>query len=123
MALTPHDTPDRRAVMRYPRTDTRTAVRAGRIRDSTPPRRRSRLVSAAVRAASAPARARGRDVREGISLVVIQRQLGHADLAITSRYLRRIVPKRLSGRESSRGLDADDAIRLEIRDEQGRLRR
>jgi site-specific recombinase XerD len=28
--------------------------------------------------------------REGISLVVIQRQLGHADLAITSRYLRGI---------------------------------
>ena len=28
--------------------------------------------------------------REGISLIVIQRQLGHADLAITSRYLRRI---------------------------------
>jgi len=26
--------------------------------------------------------------REGISLIVIQRQLGHADLAITSRYLR-----------------------------------
>ncbi|HEY2436653.1 MAG TPA: tyrosine-type recombinase/integrase [Solirubrobacteraceae bacterium] len=28
--------------------------------------------------------------REGISLLVIQRQLGHADLAITSRYLRGI---------------------------------
>ncbi|MGZ4287894.1 MAG: tyrosine-type recombinase/integrase [Solirubrobacteraceae bacterium] len=28
--------------------------------------------------------------REGISLIVIQRQLGHADLAITSRYLRGI---------------------------------
>jgi site-specific recombinase XerD len=28
--------------------------------------------------------------REGMSLIVIQRQLGHADLAITSRYLRRI---------------------------------
>ena len=28
--------------------------------------------------------------REGISLIVIQRQLGHADLAITSRYLRSI---------------------------------
>jgi len=28
--------------------------------------------------------------REGISLLVIQRQLGHADLAITSRYLREI---------------------------------
>jgi len=28
--------------------------------------------------------------REGISLIVIQRQLGHADLAITSRYLRAI---------------------------------
>jgi site-specific recombinase XerD len=28
--------------------------------------------------------------REGISLLVIQRQLGHADLAITSRYLRAI---------------------------------
>jgi site-specific recombinase XerD len=27
---------------------------------------------------------------EGISLIVIQRQLGHADLAITSRYLRGI---------------------------------
>ncbi len=28
--------------------------------------------------------------REGISVIVIQRQLGHADLAITSRYLRGI---------------------------------
>ena len=28
--------------------------------------------------------------REGISLIVIQRQLGHADLAITSSYLRSI---------------------------------
>ena len=28
--------------------------------------------------------------REGIPLIVIQRQLGHADLAITSRYLRGI---------------------------------
>jgi hypothetical protein len=28
--------------------------------------------------------------REGISLIVIQRELGHADLAITSRYLRGI---------------------------------
>ena len=28
--------------------------------------------------------------REGISLIVIQRQLGHADLAITSRYLQGI---------------------------------
>jgi site-specific recombinase XerD len=28
--------------------------------------------------------------REGISLIVIQRQLGHVDLAITSRYLRAI---------------------------------
>jgi integrase/recombinase XerD len=28
--------------------------------------------------------------REGISLIVIQRQLGHAGLAITSRYLRGI---------------------------------
>jgi site-specific recombinase XerD len=28
--------------------------------------------------------------REGISLMVIQRRLGHADLAITSRYLRAI---------------------------------
>ena len=28
--------------------------------------------------------------REGISIIVIQRQLGHADLAITSRYLRGI---------------------------------
>src|ERR1700758_3532170 len=28
--------------------------------------------------------------REGISLIVIQRQLGHADLTITSRYLRGI---------------------------------
>ena len=27
--------------------------------------------------------------REGISLIVIQRQLGHTDLAITSRYVRR----------------------------------
>ena len=34
--------------------------------------------------------------REGISLIVIQRQLGHADLAITSRYLRGIDNTELS---------------------------
>jgi site-specific recombinase XerD len=33
--------------------------------------------------------------REGISLIVIQRQLGHADLAITSRYLQGIDPSEI----------------------------
>ncbi len=45
---------------------------------------------AAIRAAPAPPRSRSRDVPRRISLVVIQRQLGHADPGITSSYLRGI---------------------------------
>jgi site-specific recombinase XerD len=51
-------------------------------------------VSAGVRRRFAPHQLRHAHAvemsREGISLIVIQRQLGHADLAITSRYLRGI---------------------------------
>ena len=51
-------------------------------------------VSAGVRRRFAPHQLRHAHAvemsREGISLLIIQRQLGHADLAITSRYLRGI---------------------------------
>lgn len=73
-------------VLRGPRS----AARARWDPRPTPPRRARRRCTPAVRAAPAAARARGRDVTRGNSLIVIQRQLGHAHLAITSRYLRGI---------------------------------
>ena len=53
---------------------------------ASPARRRA----AALRAAPAAPRARGRDGREGVPLIVIQRQLGHTNLGITSIYLQGI---------------------------------
>jgi hypothetical protein len=60
---------------------------------------------AAVRAS--PARARGRDGTEGAPLNVIQRQLGHANLGITSIYLQ--------GIDSSEIIDTTGARRLRPR--------
>jgi integrase len=51
----------------------------GRGRRSTP-----------LRAAPAPPRARLELAREGVPLVIIQRQLGHSNLGITSVYLQGI---------------------------------
>jgi integrase/recombinase XerD len=45
---------------------------------------------ATVRSTSAPARSRRRNGHEGVPLVVIQRQLGHSNLGITSVYLQGI---------------------------------
>jgi integrase len=49
-----------------------------------------RWCAPAVRAAPAPPRALSRWRREGVPLNVIQRQLGHANLGITSIYLQGI---------------------------------
>jgi hypothetical protein len=46
--------------------------------------------AAPLRAAPAPTRPRRRKAREGVPLIVIQRQLGHSDLGITSVYLQGI---------------------------------
>jgi integrase len=43
-----------------------------------------------IRTPSAPPRARRREAREGVPLIVIQRQLGHTNLGITSIYLQGI---------------------------------
>ena len=87
---TAHNIAARRAVLRPARSNTRTPVRAGRDPRSAPSRRRRgrcapRFAPHQLRHAHAVEMS-----REGISLIVIQRQLGHADLAITSRYLRGI---------------------------------
>ena len=66
------------------RTDTRPAVRASGVRKQL----HDAAVAAGVRRRFAPHQLRHAHAvemsREGISLIVIQRQLGHADLAITS---------------------------------------
>ena len=55
-----------------------------------PARRGASRRSPTLRAAPATARTRGRDGREGVPLIVIQRQLGHSNLGITSVYLQGI---------------------------------
>ena len=84
------DPAGRRAVLRPARADTRAAVRARR----DPRQLHHAAAAAGVRRRFAPHQLRHAHAvemsREGISLIVIQRQLGHADLAITSRYLRGI---------------------------------
>ncbi|WP_372517979.1 tyrosine-type recombinase/integrase [Solirubrobacter ginsenosidimutans] len=52
--------------------------------------------ASALHAAPAPPRPRARSVREGVPLNVIQRQLGHRNLGVTSIYLRGIDPTRSS---------------------------
>ena len=83
-------TAGRATVLRGARPDTRTAVRTSRC----PRAAASDRGSGWVRRRFAPHQLRHVHAvemsREGISLIVIQRQLGHADLAITSRYLRGI---------------------------------
>jgi site-specific recombinase XerD len=65
-------------------------VRARRDPRSAPSRRSGGCCSPSVRAAQLRHAHAVEMSREGISLIVIQRRLGHADLAITSRYLRAI---------------------------------
>ena len=60
-----------------------------------PLRRRSRRRETSVRAASAAPRARLELAREGVPLNIIQRQLGHTNLGITSIYLQGIDPEEI----------------------------
>jgi integrase len=64
-------------------------VTGRRATDAALPRRPCGCASA-IRAAPTPTRARVEMAREGVSLNVIQRQLGHANLGITSVYLQGI---------------------------------
>jgi hypothetical protein len=90
MARLPRLAASRGAVLHPARTDTRRTVRTGRrARPAAPHRPRSRGAPP-VCAPSTPPRTRRRDVPPGVPLLVIQRQLGHADLGITSAYLRGI---------------------------------
>jgi site-specific recombinase XerD len=78
------------AVLRAARPDSRTAVLSGRDPCAAAQRRghsrvRRRLAPHQLRHAHAVEMS-----REGVPLVVIQRQLGHADLGVTSVYLRGI---------------------------------
>ena len=82
--------PARRAAVRDPRTDSRTALGGLRRSQAAPPSRRS----AGVRRRFAPHQLRHAHAvemaHEGVPLVVIQRQLGHSNLGITSVYLQGI---------------------------------
>ena len=83
--------PSRRRVVLHPaRPDPRSAVRTPGMRAQL----RAAAQTAGVRRRFAPHQLRHAHAvemsREGVSLVVIQRQLGHADLGITSAYLRGI---------------------------------
>ena len=90
LATAPGHAPGRRAVLRAARPNTRPSVGA-RWRPITATRSRGpRGCTAPLRTTPAPARSRGGDVARRGPTVVIQRQLGHADLAITSMYLRGI---------------------------------
>ena len=90
LARTPHDPTRRRVVLRTARPHPRPAMRPAGIRGQL----RSAAEAAGVRRRFAPHQLRHAHAvemsREGISLLVIQRQLGHADLGITSAYLRGI---------------------------------
>lgn len=70
------------------RKDARVVCRRRALTAATPRRRGRRTPT--YRSASAAPRACGRDGTEGIPLSVIQRQLGHANLGITSVYLQGI---------------------------------
>ena len=63
-------------------------------RSSAAPRRRPECVAASRRTSSA--RPRRRRAREGVPLIVIQRQLGHSTLGITSVYLQGMTTPRSS---------------------------
>jgi integrase len=86
----PPRTPRRPAVLRHQRPNPRAALVAlsRPRRAATHGSRRRR--PAALRPASAPPRPRGRDGPRRVPLVVIQRQLGHSNLGITSVYLQAI---------------------------------
>jgi integrase len=82
--------PDRGIAMRHPRSDGQAALGALGCSQTATSRRGSGRSAAAVRAASAAAAHAVEMAHEGVPLVVIQRQLGHANLGITSIYLQGI---------------------------------
>ena len=84
MARDPSPAPDRVTAVRDPRTNRRSAMGSIGRAQATASRRSRGGRTASFRAASAAARARGRDGARGVPLVVIQRQFGHANLGITS---------------------------------------
>jgi site-specific recombinase XerD len=89
MARLPRLAASRGAVLHPPRTDTRRTAPAG-VRAQL----RRTAQEAGVRRRFAPHQLRHAHAvemsREAVPLLVIQRQLGHADLGITSAYLRGI---------------------------------
>ena len=80
----------RSAVLHHRRPDARPTVAADGCALPAAPAGRSGGGAASVRPAPAPARPRRRDGPGGIPLNVIQRQLGHTNLGVTSTYLQGI---------------------------------
>ena len=86
----PRPVSGRLVVLRDPRSHRRAQLGAGVGAPPTGPDRRRSGSQASVRAPSAAPRARDRDGPREIPLPIIQRQLGHAHLGVTSIYLQGI---------------------------------
>jgi hypothetical protein len=86
----PRGAAGRRAVLCAPRTHPRPSLLPCRDPHAAEKRRSGGRRQATVRAAPAPPRSHSRDVPRKGPLAVIQRLLDHADLGITSAYLRGI---------------------------------
>ena len=80
----------RRAVLRHQRPDARPTRSPAAAREHLRHTAAQRRRLATIRAAPAPARPRRRDGPRRRPAIVIQRQLGHANLGITSIYLQGI---------------------------------
>jgi hypothetical protein len=86
VAQDPPRAPDRRGAVRDPRTDSRSPLGSVRSAQAIASRGRCGGCEASLRAAPTPRHAPAEMAHEGVPLVVIQRQLGHANLGITSVY-------------------------------------
>jgi integrase len=90
VARDPRESSRRGFALRHPRSDSWKALGAVSRPQATPTNRSARRCPSPVRPSSAPPRSCSRDGPRGRPLVVIQRQLGHANLGITSIYLQGI---------------------------------
>ncbi len=90
LAGTPASAAHRRAALRHQRSNRGAALVSRSGPRDAPAARRHRRRATTLRAAPTAPRPRRRDGREGVPLNVIQRQLGHANLGVTSVYLQGI---------------------------------
>jgi len=96
LAHDPSSTSGWRSVLCVARPDARSPMLSGWDPCPAARHRGRRWRPATIRTAPAPPRHAVEMSREGVPLVVIQRQLGHADLGITSVYLRESITPRSS---------------------------